>query len=99
MNNSENEDRTLEIAEVPWHTLKPHLVRDAIIVVSADLDLRLVATEIAEDNTAAIQAKIESGTIGKPSTEQVNCWEEDPVKEFACAIVQPFVLIQERQCA
>ncbi len=94
MTTTDNSDRKLEIAPVTWHVLRPHLERDAIILVKAENDLRTVANEIAADNTSVVSAWIEDGSLSKPSDDQVDLWNSDPTLEFQCAIVQPFVLVQ-----
>ncbi|MCB0329800.1 MAG: DUF2288 family protein [Bdellovibrionales bacterium] len=94
MNSNEQSDRNLEIAEATWHTIRPHLERDAVIIVSSSLDLREAAETIASDDTKAVSAWIEQGVVSKPSRSQLEEWNSDPTREFSCAIVQPFVLMQ-----
>jgi hypothetical protein len=91
---SEFEERNLEVADVSWHVLKPHLQRDALITVSAQFDLIEVAKTIAADKSETIQKWIGEGALAKPNAEQVEAWNSDPTVEFLCAIVQPFVLMQ-----
>lgn len=90
----EIEDRNLEVACVAWHEIKPHLERDAVITVSSKYGLIDVAKAIAADETEAVEKWILEGSLAKPTTEQLTSWNKDPMVEFECAIVQPFVLIQ-----
>ena len=90
----DNAERNLEIAPATWHTIRPHLNRDAVIVVSHSLELREVAEKIGADDTAVIQAWIDDGSVSKPSAQQIETWNQKPEEEFQCAIVQPFVLMQ-----
>lgn len=90
----EDRDRNLEIASASWHTLRPHLERDAVIVVSAKHDLKQVAECIAEDNTELVQKWINEESVSKPTLQQIELWNNDLTTEFECAIVQPFVLMK-----
>ena len=78
-----------------WHDLKDHLERDAIIVVSPDLDLVTVASHVTEDKTDVIQELILKHQLAKPTAAQLAAWNSMPTKEFGFVIAQPFVLIQE----
>jgi hypothetical protein len=83
-----------QIETVEWHWLKPHLDRDALIVVSAEVDLALAATKVAADDSATVGAWISEGKLTKPSANQIDAWNADPAKNFRMLIVQPFVLVQ-----
>ena len=95
--NQTPEERKPEIADVTWHHLAPHLERDALIVVSSELDLKESAMAVARDDTAAVQGWIDAGQFAKPSAAQLAEWEQDRTREFTCTIAQPFVLIQDKQ--
>lgn len=84
---------TLDEAE--WEWLIPHVQRDAVILVSLDLDLLDVAEAIANDNTLSVQQWIEGQLITKPSVTQVGKWNSDRTKRFNTLIIQPYVLVQE----
>ena len=84
-----------DLAEVCWQDLRIHLQRDAIILISADLDIIQVAVALAEDDSRQVETWITSGAIGKPSRQQLDGWEEDLEKRFRMLIVQPFILVQE----
>jgi hypothetical protein len=84
---------TLDEAE--WEWLIPHVQRDAVILVSQDLDLLDVGEAIANDNTSSVQQWIERQLITKPSVTQVGQWNSDRTKRFNTLIIQPYVLVQE----
>jgi hypothetical protein len=96
MMNQTPEERKPEIADVAWHHLAPHLERDALIVVSSELDLKESAMAVARDDTTTVQGWIDTGKFAKPSAEQLAKWEQDRTREFTCTIAQPFVLIQDK---
>lgn len=88
---------TLEksIDETEWNWIAPHLQRDAVIWVSADLDLVQVAVEIAENKTQNIQKYLDQKAIAKPTPANLAEWNLSPTKKFKVLVVQPFVLIQD----
>jgi hypothetical protein len=83
----------LDEAELEW--LKPHIQKDAVILVAADLDLLDVAVAIASDNTQSVQHWISEQLLIKPSPEILSRWHNDPSRKFQAAIVQPYVLVKE----
>lgn len=85
---------TQDLAEVHWKDLRVHLQRDALITLSADLDLIAVATAVARDETARVEAWIAAGQLEKPSAEQIRAWEQELEKPFRMLIVQPYILVQ-----
>lgn len=90
-----SQELSARVEEVEWHFLRPHLKRDAIIVVAAGVDLAEAAGRIAADDTGTISAWIAQGKLAKPISEQVESWDAQPEKRLAMLIVQPFVLVQE----
>lgn len=83
-----------ELAEVEWKSLLPHLKRDALILVSSELDLVETAVCLAADDNGRAEAWISTNQLGKPDAEHIKSWEKEPNKLFKMLIVQPFVLIQ-----
>lgn len=83
------------IDEAEWEWLIPHVKRDAVIVVSLDLDLLDVGEAIANDNIASVQRWIDEQLISKPSNEQLGLWNSNQQKRFNTLIIQPYVLVQE----
>ncbi|BAT53252.1 hypothetical protein NOS3756_22110 [Nostoc sp. NIES-3756] len=83
------------IDEAEWEWLIPHVKRDAVIVVSLDLDLLDVAEAIANDNIPSVQRWIDEQLISKPSNQQLGQWNNNQQKRFNTLIIQPYVLVQE----
>ena len=82
------------IGPVQWEWLKPHVKRDAVVVVNSHLDLAEVGVAIATDNTQVVEHWITEQLIVKPNAEQLARWSSDN-KSFTSLIVQPFVLVQD----
>ncbi len=82
--------------EAVWPWLAPHVQREAVFVVAAELDLLTVGEAIARDQVGPVQNWIRADQLGKPSAGQINAWSENPGTRFATLIVQPFVLVQEK---
>ncbi|NEP45839.1 MAG: DUF2288 domain-containing protein [Okeania sp. SIO2H7] len=83
----------LDVAE--WDWLIPHVKRDALVVVTPDLDLLDVGVAIASDNVSSVQRWISEALIYKPSAEQISEWNQDRAKKFDAIIVDPFVVVKE----
>lgn len=86
---------TANLDEAEWDWLIPHLQRDAVILVSQDLDLLDVGVAIASDQVSSVQNWIDQQLIAKPSDTQMGNWNGDRSKRFYTLIIQPYVLIQE----
>lgn len=84
-----------DVADISWKDLQPHARRDAVIVVTQDLELSEVAVAIAEDNTTSVRNWIGNSAIAKPTGEQLTDWNQTPEKQFTALIVQPFVVVKE----
>ncbi len=87
-------DENLDEAE--WEWLIPHVKRDSVILVAADLDLITVGEAIASDKTSEVQRWIDEALISKPSAVEISEWNIQKEKRFMTLIVQPFVLAQEK---
>jgi hypothetical protein len=83
----------LDEAELEW--LKPHIQKDAVILVTPDLDLLDVGVAIASDNTQSVQHWIGEQLLVKPSPEILNQWNSNPSQRFQAMIIQPYVLVKE----
>ncbi|MEB3181092.1 MAG: DUF2288 domain-containing protein [Nostocaceae cyanobacterium] len=90
---------TENLDEAEWEWLIPHVQRDAVIVVSNDLDLLDVGVAIASDSTVEVQNWISEAFLTKPSVTQLGEWNTNPTKRFNTLIVQPYVLVQEKDAA
>ncbi len=83
----------IDEAELEW--LKPHIQKDAVILVTPDLDLLDVAVAIASDNTQSVQHWIGEQLLVKPSSAILSRWNTNPHQKFQATIVQPYVLVKE----
>lgn len=99
---SENspEDLYLELkgmmGPIQWEWLKPHVQRDAVIIVDEGLELAEAGVAIASNNTQTVERWITEQLIIKPTAEQLTLWSSEN-KSFTSLIVQPFVLIQDKE--
>ncbi|MFE4105743.1 DUF2288 domain-containing protein [Almyronema epifaneia] len=93
------QDLKLELAEMVapalWSDLIPHAKRDAIVVVTPQMDLVEVGVAIATDDVAAVQRWIGEQLIAKPTPEQLTDWNADARKQLKTLIIQPYVLVQD----
>jgi hypothetical protein len=92
-NTREQLKELLDEAELEW--LKPHIQKDAVIIVDAELDLLDVGEAIANDNTQSIQHWIGEQLLVKPSAEILNRWNANPEQRFQAIIIQPYILVKE----
>jgi len=79
---------------VHWEWLKPHVQRDAVVIVNEQLDLAEVGVAIATNKTQNVERWITEQLIVKPNAEQLVIWSSEN-KRFTSLIVQPYVLIQD----
>ena len=80
-------------AELEW--LKPHIQKDAVILVVPELDLVDVGMAIASDNTQSVQHWIGEQLLVKPSPEVLSRWNANPDRKFQAMILQPYILVKE----
>ena len=83
---------------IQWEYLKPHVQRDAVVVVNENLNLAEVGVAIATNNTQAVERWISEQLIIKPTAEELTLWNSEN-KQFTSIIVQPYVLIQDKPYA
>ncbi|NEQ69979.1 MAG: DUF2288 family protein [Symploca sp. SIO2D2] len=81
--------------EATWEWLIPHAKRDAVVVVTQQLDLLDVGVAIANDDTLSVEHWISEQLVHKPFSEELTIWNTDTAKRFQALIVQPYVLVQE----
>ena len=84
---------TIDVAE--WDWLRAHLERDGLILVAAGLDLPDVGMKVATDDLPAVKELVDTGTLSKPSLDQIAAWDRNRQKLFRTLIVSPYILIQE----
>ncbi|NJL47175.1 MAG: DUF2288 domain-containing protein [Leptolyngbyaceae cyanobacterium SM2_5_2] len=93
------QDLKLELADMvgpaEWRWLSPHAERGAVVLVDESLDLAEVGVAIATDNVATVNRWIAEALITKPSSLQLEIWEQTAGKRFQSLIVQPYVLVQD----
>ncbi len=83
----------IDEAELEW--LKPHIQKDAVIIVDPELDLLDVGVAIASDNTQSVQHWIGEQLLVKPSPEILARWNNNPDRKFHAIIIQPYILVKE----
>ena len=94
MTNDLHAELTNMMGPVRWDWLKPHVQRDAVVIVNEQLDLADVGVAIASDQTQAVTRWINEQLITKPTAEQLAHWSSEN-KQFTSLIVQPYVLVQD----
>lgn len=83
---------------IQWEWLKPHVQRDAVVIVNEQLNLADVGAAIAQNQTQTVERWINEQLIIKPNAEQLTIWSSEN-KQFLSLIVQPYVLIQDKATA
>jgi hypothetical protein len=83
----------IDEAQLEW--LKPHIQKDAVILVDSGLDILDVGVAIASDNTQSVQHWIGEQLLVKPSPEILNRWNTHPDRKFQAMIIQPYILVKE----
>jgi hypothetical protein len=90
------EELAVTVDEASWDALRPHLERDAVILVASGLDLAEAGHALASDNALLVKEWITTGKLGKPTAAQVAAWDANrQTQQFLLLIIQPYVLIQE----
>lgn len=93
----ESQDELRKILDqAEWAWIKPHALRDAVILVSQKQDLLMVGEAIATDATQLVEDWIRQGDLTKPTVEQMAAWDQEEGRKFLCLVVQPYVLIQDQ---
>lgn len=86
----------LETGQITWSDLERHFARGVVIKVAAGMDLVDTALQVAENNTAAVQAWLADGRLAKADLPDAEDWHvRKPM--FWAVVVAPWVLIQEVQ--
>jgi hypothetical protein len=83
----------IDEAELEW--LKPHIQKDAVIIVAPELELLDVGVAISSDNTQSVQHWISEQLLIKPSPEILNRWNAATNQRFQALIIQPYILVKE----
>ena len=82
---------TSEILPCDWGALRPHHQREALFLVSPDLDLVEAALAVASNRADRVEAWLTVGRLGRPEAAMAPVLEAG---RFQFVIVQPFVLAQ-----
>lgn len=80
--------------DVFWSDLQAHAARDALIIVSPEVDLVDAAVAIANNDVQQVDGWIRSGLLSKPTEEDLERWPLDANQRFTMVIIRPFVLIR-----
>jgi len=89
------QDLHAQTARVAWLELERHFARGVVIQASAELDLVEVATCLANDDRAAVEAWLAGGQLAHLSLDTARDWSgRDP--ELWAVVVAPWVVVQER---
>jgi hypothetical protein len=83
------------VGPAEWRWLSPHANRGALVMVDPNLDLAEVGVAIATDDVPTVNRWIVEELLTRPSTGQLEIWEQNATKQFQSLIVQPFVLVQD----
>jgi len=84
----------LETAQLQWPQLERHFARGNVIKVTVGMDLVEVALNVAENNTATVQAWLADGRIARADMPDAEDWHvRQPA--FWAVVVAPWVLVQE----
>lgn len=81
--------------QAEWSWIKPHLARNAVILVTQSLDLLEVGEEVAKDRAQIVEKWINEGSLSKPTAVQIQTWDLNLHGKFLCLVVSPYVLIQQ----
>jgi len=85
----------LEILEALWTDLKDHAQRNAVFILSTELDLLEAAQKMIEDDAVTVAKYVQTGRIARPTPELMKLWDASKHKSFRFVIIQPYVMIQE----
>jgi hypothetical protein len=84
----------LETARLAWPELERHFARGVVVHVKPGFDLVDAALQVAENNSAAIEAWLADGTLARPDMNDAQRWHAAQ-QAFWGVVVAPWVLVQE----
>lgn len=79
---------------VEYSDLRAHLERDAVFLVSPELDLVDCGVSVANDEVSVVREWLRDQKLRKPSQAERDAWPEDSTRRWIAIVVQPFVLVQ-----
>ena len=83
-----------DLDETFWKDIHSHISRDAVVVISNELDIIDVAMAIYFDKKDEIKSLIDKGKVFKPSIEKITKWQKEE-ERIQCLVVYPFVVVQK----
>lgn len=86
----------LETARITWPELERYFASGKVIHVAATLDLIEVATNIAEDNAAAVKQWMEAQQVDVLDDATALQWVEQQPDNLWAVVLAPWVLVQAR---
>ena len=86
----------LETSTVPWLELQKLFASGVVLSLDKELDLVEIAHQIANDDSAAIEALIRSNKIQHVSNEQAKLWYSDNTLLWS-VVIKPWVLVQDKE--
>jgi hypothetical protein len=84
----------IDVAE--WEWLKPHALKGNLFLVNSNLTILEVGLAVAEDNTEMVRQWLDDGMLQRPSSSQMDYWQEQGGPKFESLIVHPFILSKEQ---
>ena len=84
----------LETAQLAWPEIERHFARGVVIRVDPGMDLVDTALQVAENNTAAVQAWLADGRLARAELADAEDWHARK-PQFWAVVVAPWVLVQE----
>lgn len=86
----------LETGRLTWSELERPFARGVVLKVAVELDLVDTALQVAENNSAAVQAWLADGRLAKAESSDAQDWHtRQPM--FWTVVVAPWVMIQVAQ--
>jgi len=82
-----------ETAKIAWHELQRFYAQGMVFQVADELDLVVVATAMAEDNTELIQRWKATDQLTHVADQQALQWFENDASVWAVTVA-PFILVQ-----
>lgn len=82
-----------ETAKIPWQELQRFFAQGVVLLVKPPQDLVETALQVSLDNSAAVAAWTEQGTVCGISDEQASEWLQARALMWA-VVVRPWVLVQ-----
>jgi len=86
----------LETARITWPELERYFASGKVIHVAATLDLIEVATNIAEDNAAAVKQWMVAQQVDVLDDATALQWVEQQPDNLWAVVLAPWVLVQAR---